>query len=184
MYLSAQNDVVGDRYDCSELFFNDFLNKIDKKDVIIIVGRFPLWLGDVGINQIQCSKDCFPEEIFKERITSLAMAAKKLIIIYPVPTHPFNITSSYFYGQHEWGDSIYSNYKEWKNINKKSVEFLDSIQLSNIERVYPENIFCDSYIKDQCVAAINNELFYTDDNHLTLEGNNLVIQKLLKFINF
>ncbi len=45
------------------------------------------------------------------------------------------------------------------------------------------NIFCDSYIKDQCVAAINNDLFYTDDNHLTLEGNNLLIQKLLKFIN-
>ena len=77
--LSAQNDVVGDRYDCSGLFFNDFLNKLDKKDVIIIIGRFPLWLGDVGINQVQCYKDCFPEEILKERITSLAMASKNLL---------------------------------------------------------------------------------------------------------
>jgi peptidoglycan/LPS O-acetylase OafA/YrhL len=181
--LSAQNDFLGDRYDCSDLFFNDFLNTVNKEDIIMIVGRFPLWLDDIGINQIQCSNDCFPDEVFKERLVRLANSSKKLIIIYPIPTHPFNVTSTYFYGQYDWGEAIYSNHSEWKDINRKSTKFLDNIKLANIERTYPEEIFCDSYIKDQCVAAINDDLFYTDDNHLTLEGNNLIIQELLPLIN-
>ena len=180
--LSGQNDVLGDRYDCTEAFFKYFLENVTKKDTVAIIGRFPIWLGEAGYKQLQCSNNCNPEEIMRNRIMEIAEKAEKLIIIYPVPTHPYNIAESYFNRQNYWGDIVVSDYNSWKEDALISKTFLDSLEGKNIERVYPEEIFCDTLVPDKCIASTKDELFYTDDNHLTIEGNYLVFLKLNEYI--
>lgn len=180
--LSGQNDVLGDRYDCTENFFNNYLDRLTKNDIVAIIGRFPIWLGEIGTKQIQCSKDCDPEKVMRDRINQISDKVEKLIIIYPVPTHPYSISESYFNRQNFWGDIISNDYSSWKEISESSKIFLNNFQNSNIERVYPEEIFCDTLVPKACIASTESELFYTDDNHLTIEGNYLVFLELNEYI--
>ena len=62
---------------------------------------------------------------------------------------------------------------------------LDSINGGNIRRVYPHEFFCDNHIKDRCITHNEQDLFYSDNNHPSLKGaeiiNNLIIQEIEKF---
>ena len=93
-----------------------------------------------------------------------------------------NIAESYFNRQNYWWDIVVSDNNSWKEDALISKTFLDSLEGKNIERVYPEEIFCDTLVPDKCIASTKDELFYTDDNHLTIEGNYLVFLKLNEYI--
>ena len=73
----------------------------------------------------------------------------------------------------------------WDIRTRNSNKLLDSIEGEQIIRVYPDRVFCNSFIEDQCVGAINDSLFYYDDDHLSIEGAELladiIVEKILKF---
>ena len=104
-------------------------------------------------------------------------------MVYPVPTHPYNISESYFNRQNTWGEIVSTDYKYWTKIASDSNYFLNSIQSDNIERIFTENLFCDSLTRDVCVAVTRESLLYADDNHLTVEGNYLVLDEIIKILD-
>ena len=66
---------------------------------------------------------------------------------------------------------------------QSTYDVLDSLNSDNIFRVYPEKIFCDTYIKNQCVAKFGNKLFYEDDDHISPEGEILLSKEILKTLD-
>ena len=124
--LSAQNDTPDFRFDCTNAFFNNFLNKLNPNDKVAIIGRFPIWVSEAGKASLQCEVECNHIKIMEERIKEIASKVEELIIIYPVPTHPYSITASYFYRQHYWGDVVATDYEVWRELAKDSYLFLDS----------------------------------------------------------
>ena len=62
-----------------------------------IIGRFPVWVSEIGKEQLQCNKDCSYLKVIEKRLSSIASKVKKIIIIYPVPTHPYNVAESYLF---------------------------------------------------------------------------------------
>ena len=64
-----------------------------------------------------------------------------------------------------------------------SYKIYDNIQNTNIFRVYPEKIFCDSFVSNECVGAFSGKLFYYDKSHLTKDGAALVGREIEKIIN-
>ena len=62
---------------------------------------------------------------------------------------------------------------------ESSYEIFDSIASGSIYRIYPEEIFCDSYVKNECVGAFKGKIFYSDDDHLSLDGTKLVTEKIM-----
>lgn len=42
-----------------------------------------------------------------------------------------------------------------------------------------DDIFCNTFIEDKCIAAFGENLFYTDDNHLSIEGTSLSAERIL-----
>ena len=181
--LTSQTDDSSFRYDCTETFFNNFLNNLNSKDTVVIVGRFPLWIDDIGREQMQCSKDCEHISTIKERIIKISEKTSKVILVYPIPTHPYNISESYFNRQNVWGEIVSTDYEYWKEISIDSNYFLNSIQSNNIERIYTENLFCNSLTSDTCIAVTKESLLYADDNHLTVEGNYLVLDEIIKLLD-
>ena len=77
---------------------------------------------------------------------------------------------------------ISSSYDVFKKRNKLIFEILDNIKNENIYRVYPHSYFCDKQIKDRCVANDENNIFYYDDDHLSIEGSKFVVDRIIKEI--
>ena len=73
-------------------------------------------------------------------------------------------------------------YEVYKNRHKLIFEILDSIENPNIYRVFPHSYFSDKQINDRCVANDENNFFYYDDNHLSLQGSKLIVDGIMKEI--
>jgi peptidoglycan/LPS O-acetylase OafA/YrhL len=181
--LTSQTDDSSFRYDCTETFFNNFLNNLNSEDTVVIIGRFPLWIDEIGKEQMQCSENCEHIKTIKDRIIKISERSSKVILVYPVPTHPYNISESYFNRQNIWGEIVSTDYDYWKEISMDSNYFLNSIQSNNIERIITENLFCSSLASDTCIAVTKEILLYADDNHLTVEGNYLVLDEIIKLLD-
>ena len=181
--LSSQHDTPDFRFDCTDTFFNNFIERLDSTDIVAVVGRFPNWISEYGSSQLQCEKDCNHDEIIKERLLKIASRVNELIIIYPVPTHPYSITSSYIYRQNIWGEVVATDYSVWSKISEDSHLFLNSIKSDNIVRIKTDDLFCNTLVAEKCLGATEDTLYYADDNHLTIEGNLLIVSEVIKIIN-
>ena len=79
---------------------------------------------------------------------------------------------------------ITTSYEVFKYRTKSSFELLNSIQGDNIHKVYPHKLFCGTIIKDRCVTHDDKNVFYSDDDHPSIKGaemiNDLIIKEIEK----
>jgi peptidoglycan/LPS O-acetylase OafA/YrhL len=115
-------------------------------------------------------------------LDGLLSVTNKLYLIYPVPEISWDIARKnilYFRNNGTVLNEISIPYSDFKNRNK----FVNSI-FNEYEKnptfisIKPENIFCDTYIKDRCVAQYGSIPYYYDDDHLSDVGANLILEKL------
>ena len=68
----------------------------------------------------------------------------------------------------------------------KSYEFLDNINHENISLIYPKNIYCNKFANKKCVTHNGKEIFYVDDEHLSVNGsknlNKSIITEIKKIL--
>lgn len=93
--------------------------------------------------------------------------ARKNILYYRnngTPLNEISIPHSDFKKRNQFVNSIFKEYEEH----------------SNFIAIKPENIFCDTYIKDRCVAQYQSIPYYYDDDHLSDVGSKLIIDNFKK----
>ena len=181
--LSQQSDTVGYVEYCTEEFFNEFINIINKeKDIVIAFGRFDTWLTQKGQNEIKCL-GCDYIVNFRKRLETISKHSYKFVIIEPIPTYNFSIADSYLYRKKVWGEPITLDLNKWQNDVKQYEEFLSSMNLENINFIPSIPIFCSFEKENLCYASSNNKLYYSDSNHLTLDGANLITQEVNNFLS-
>ena len=74
------------------------------------------------------------------------------------------------------------SYEKFKSRNELIFEILDSIQSHNIYRVYPHTLFCDTTIKNRCVTHDDKNIFYSDNNHPSIKGAEMINDLIMKEI--
>jgi peptidoglycan/LPS O-acetylase OafA/YrhL len=124
------------------------------------------------------------------RINYIINQGHKLILVYPVPEMGFNVprllNSKFIKNRlyfHQFSIPILSgSYEVYKKRNKSVFEILDNVQNPNIYRVYPHNFFCDTIVKNRCVANDKENIFYHDGDHLSLKGSKYVVEEIMKKI--
>jgi peptidoglycan/LPS O-acetylase OafA/YrhL len=168
----------------NEKGLDEFVSTIENS-IIIYGGRIPRYLSGTGFDNSFVVEENDIEVIsdFEKRLenTIINLASKNtLILLYPIPEQGWNIPELYFYNKFEWGETISYPSKIWKERVEKSNILLDKITSKNIIRVYPDRIFCDSFINEQCVGAIGSQIFYSDDDHLSIEGSRLLARIIAK----
>ena len=121
-----------------------------------------------------------------ERITN---QGHKLILVYPVPEMGFNVPRNLLrtivknrISTNDVLPVLSGSYDVYKKRNKLIFEALDSIENKNIYRVYPHTFFCDRQIKNRCIANDQENLFYFDDDHLSLKGSEFIAKQIIKEI--
>ena len=124
------------------------------------------------------------------QINSIINKGHKLVLIYPVPELGVNLKRylfrEYIFNRSEFKNSIpifSGSYEVYKNRNKLVFEILDSIESPNIYRIYPHKFFCDKQIKNRCIGNNQDNLFYYDDDHLSIQGSKIVTNEIINVIN-
>jgi len=127
-------------------------------------------------------------EYYKDGIEQLLSLGKRIIVVYPVPEVGWDpervaFLSTQFMDLSFKDITISTSYAVFKERNKAAYTALDSIPPHPmLFRVKPEEIFCDTFLKGRCVAAINGKQFYRDDDHLGEVGASLVNAKIIEII--
>jgi len=123
------------------------------------------------------------EEGLRLQIKKIINQGHKLILVYPVPEMGFNVPKKIFRENLLISiPSMSSSYEVFKKRNRSIFAILDSIKSSNIYRVYPHKIFCNTQIQNRCIANDKNDIFYYDDDHLSLQGSKFVVDEIMKII--
>lgn len=153
--------------------------------IILYGGRLPFYISGEGFDnsfaiedeKINISIDLKLE--IPKTIKKLIEQNNTIVLIYPIPEQGWNVPNRYFYEKANWGEAVYYPHQVWKERVLESKLLLDSIVSEKIVRIYPENIFCDSYVINNCVGSFENEIFYSDDDHLSLIGANLLAKNII-----
>tara|TARA_B100000900_G_scaffold397211_1_gene397317 strand:- start:9815 stop:11794 length:1980 start_codon:yes stop_codon:yes gene_type:complete len=176
--LSQQSDTVGIVDECSDETFENFISRLNKeKDVVIAFGRFDTWIGDKGIKEIKCN-DCDNTEVIEKRLKQLASSSSKLYLVEPVPTFDYSVAESYLYKRNTWGVPVTIELSDWDLKIRKTKSFFSSIKDNKIEIISTIPIFCETKREMKCFASTEDKLYYSDSNHLTLEGAKLLAEKI------
>ncbi len=189
---------------CNDSYFQKLKQTLsnDKNSIVIFGGRFPLYLSNylfdnkeggvegkewdnkyvsVGrYNNIQIS--------FQNEISELSKN-HKIILIYPIPEVGWEPNNQIY---NQWVKqkfnknfnlvNVTTSYEVYKNRTKSSFELLNSIQGDNIYRVYPHTLFCNTIIKNRCVTHDDKNIFYSDDDHPSIKGAEMINDLIMKEI--
>jgi peptidoglycan/LPS O-acetylase OafA/YrhL len=178
----------------------DTLLTANKESIVVIGTRFPLWLNQSYFNnkeggveggrvktkfELTKNLNIKWQDGFKNSVEELLTNKNiSVILIYPIPEVGFDIKTklkNYKFFSNELLDTSFDVFKER---TKSSFELLDSIQGNNIYRVYPHTFFCNKKVKDRCVTHDDDNIFYSDDDHPSLKGaemiNNLIMKEIEK----
>jgi hypothetical protein len=131
------------------------------------------------------------EKTFQEQVLNLKKK-NKIILVYPFPETGFNVPNKLLSLMPRDKNKIIeylviknyitTSYKVYKDRTKSSFELLDYIEGKNIYRVYPHTLFCDTIIKDRCIAHDDKDIFYSDDDHPSLKGSEMINDLIMKEI--
>ncbi len=123
------------------------------------------------------------------KISKIVDQGHKLILVYPVPEMGFNVPNHFknsFFRLRKLNNFeipiLTGSYAVYKKRNEFVFSVLDSAKDKNIYRVYPHKSFCDIFIKNKCVANDDKSIFYSDDDHLSLDGSKFVVNDIMKEI--
>lgn len=120
---------------------------------------------------------------YVESISFLLGTGKKVILIYPIPAHQWDVPR-------RWARTMTSNEEKQLEI---SIEYalvvqqdaaiakaFDALGLhENLTRIRPDKILCNTFIANRCVATDNERLLYIDDNHLSNHGARLIVEEIM-----
>ena len=193
---------------CNDFYFKKLKEILSKEtnSILIFGGRFPLYLSNnyfnnqeggvegnkwedkyVSIGKYKTIQNSFTNEVLE------LSRNNNIILVYPIPetawdvseklskffrTLPKNVNNKIF----NTSNFITTSFDVYKNRTKSSFELLNSIQGDNIYRVYPHKLFCDTLIKDRCVLHNDKDIFYSDDDHPSIKGVEMINDLILKEI--
>jgi len=167
---------------------NEFGRNI--KDSIIVYGaRFPRYFSGTGFNNgtVREENDIIVIDGLKEEIVKTLKTFERnnnlIILIYPIPAQGWNVPELFFYKDLPTNATVSYPNKIWFERQKESVAFLDSLELKNIVRIYPSDIFCNKLVEGSCVGAINGNIFYSDDDHLSLKGSRFISDEIVNYLS-
>jgi peptidoglycan/LPS O-acetylase OafA/YrhL len=172
LFLFDKNFFEGCPFNENEKSIKDYV--ANQNDVIFIYSG-DIW--DQGYAYMDLETN-IPKTLYK-----LLSNKNSVIVLEQIPNFPFdpiqkisqNIVNSTYIG------IDYSYWSNEKAMNKQ-LNIYKNINSNKLFLISPEEYICNTLINNACVAAINDSLFYRDDNHLTIDGVNLFIKDIFKIL--
>lgn len=118
-----------------------------------------------------------------ELIEGLLSINSRIFLVYPVPEIGWDISRLnwiHYKKSNTLLDSISIPKSDYETRNMFIETIFDSFAgRNNFYPIKPSRVFCDTFVKDRCVAQHNAVPFYYDDDHLSDVGAKLVVDKFV-----
>jgi hypothetical protein len=185
--------------------FQDSVRSIilkEKESTVILGGKIPSYINNQKLKNIE--NPYFFENINKNQninegivfsINELLGNGNNVILIYPIPEGNININKSIYMilKKNLWKIDLFekdikenylsTNYKNVIKRNKETKDLFDQIINKKLHKIYPEKLFCKKE-NNKCLINNSENIFYTDEDHLSYEGskilNNILVNKILE----
>lgn len=150
--------------------------------------------GFQPLNQIIDSREKkieFIKDALSHTVNDLTKDGNKVIVIYPIPEVGWNVSrkiiSKLIFNNNNL-EQLYKNnplttsYEFYKKRTDEVFSIFNNVINSNLFRVYPDKIFCNNIILDQCLVHDEKDVFYVDDDHLSINGAEKIVNEIEKVI--
>jgi peptidoglycan/LPS O-acetylase OafA/YrhL len=190
---------------CNNGYFTELKHILSKEQnsIIIFGGRLPVYLSNYYFNNqeggvegnkwtskfISNNKQYDTiQSSFKSEVLKLSKN-NKIILIYPIPAIGWDPNKKIWFSRKNKFSKTFSltevttSYEVYKNRARSSFKLLDSIKNDNVYRVYPHRLFCNTTIKNRCITHNDKDIFYSDDDHPSYKGAEMINELIMKEIN-
>ena len=130
------------------------------------------------------------EKNFSLIVNRLISIGHKIVVVYPVPKFDYHVPRKIFnlyknnknnLNESLKDESLQLKFIDFKRDFNNVYDYLDKNQAENIIRIYPEDVICNS---EFCLPFSNENLYYKDDHHLSYQGSKMIVDQILKAINY
>jgi peptidoglycan/LPS O-acetylase OafA/YrhL len=190
------------------VFQHAYLEDLKNKNLntYIISSRWSVYLSDKNYDNLEGGKESREMEQYsttdlsfndpfdlrraallqaiKKSLIDILNSGKNLILVYPVPEQGWDVTTRHakiLMLRGHMDNDISISTMHYRERDGDVIRLFDELgERRNLARVKPEKIFCDSFIAERCVATFHGIQFYLDDNHLSNEGAQLVVNQIVE----
>ena len=162
----------------------------DNDSTIIFGGRFPWYFNgksfETNFGSISDNIPPGKEDLIiglKNNIEFFQNNSNKLILIYPIPELGYYPLEPYLYGYYRIDEEITYDYKYWESYSYEVNKYLDSIENKNVNKIFSEKFFCNSFFLDSCTSSNNGIFYYWDDDHLTINGASFISNEIFELLD-
>ena len=156
--------------------------------IIVFGGRLPLYESGNGFDNSIFKESANPNLLIDVKqdvpktVTRLLEQNNIIILVYPIPEQGWDVLKLFNFIEFNLASTVSYPSKVWYERREVSYNILNSIESDSIYRIYPEKIFCDSFVDNQCIGAFLGKIYYIDGDHLSFEGGELVADQIIKVI--
>ncbi len=107
---------------------------------------------------------------FKETVTALLTAGKKVVLVYPTPENGYYIPALLarkYISNNQKPESYTTSFAVYKDRQDFVFDTFDAFNDPNLIKIYPHKKLCDG---ERCLVYKDGNVLYFDDDHLSLEG--------------
>ncbi|PCJ70531.1 MAG: acyltransferase [Rhodobiaceae bacterium] len=120
--------------------------------------------------------------LYRRTVEDLLTDSKRVVLVYPVPEVgwrvPVHLAKEIWF-KVDRKESLSTSFDVFRDRTRNTREQLDLLpDHPNLIRIRPEEIFCNTYVADRCVAQLNGASLYFDDDHLNAEGSSMLSEKI------
>ena len=126
-----------------------------------------------------------------ESINEILDNGNKVVLIYPIPEVGWSpirklLNDGYYQKSNILSilknNDISTSYSVFLERAEETFKLYDQIHNQNVYRVYPHKLFCDIILKNRCVVNNYDDIYYYDDDHLSLKGSKLLVNQIRDII--
>jgi len=181
---SERSDLLT-RNNCSKYADSVVKEITNKKDInlVLIHGWWEHYIDNKNI--YSPNKNSSVKDVFKETILALKKSNKKIIIITAIPrvkNNPVRYTMRAVFFKKKLDNRIFTTpLSEHLNNTLLSNKIINSMKKEfNIEVFHPYLFLCTD---NQCLSKNHQNFFYTDNNHLSVNGSKIFEKSLSKLMS-
>lgn len=106
-----------------------------------------------------------------------------VIVVKQIPVFEIDIPD-YILNNNNNPNGLSFNQINWYSDNtfKEIEKMYDKINNPNVFFIESSQLFCNSFVKDSCIGALKDKLYFFDTHHLTVEGGEVLTNAIYKLV--
>ena len=115
----------------------------------------------------------------RKEVRAFVAAGKKVILVGPIPEGGWNVPNTYAkLNMLQRTEDLSYPYDVYQKRYGETDKVLAALVSDDVKLVNPKQIFCNKWVPGKCTQAFKDDVYYFDDDHLSIEGSSLLVPEI------